>query len=397
MGGAIRHSYSGNEHHPMRRRIPIAGPWITEEEIREVADAAARGWYERAGYHVQRFEEAFAGYLGVRYAMAVPHCTSAIHLALAGLGICEGDEVIVPEITWIASAAPILYVGATPVFVDVDPTTWCLSPEAVRQAVTERTKAIIPVGLYGLIPDVIALREVANEHGLHIIEDAAQTIGSKFQERYAGTFGDVGVFSFHGTKTMTTGEGGMFVTNDSKLYERVQILRDHGRTKANFRNFYNTEVAFKYRMSSLQAAFGYAQLKRIDELVGRKRQLFGWYNARLKHIPGLQLNAEPPDFFNSYWMTTVVLDPGYRMTAQTVMAEFDKRDIDVRPVFHPLSSLPAFSSSCQAAHARKRNSAAYSVSPRGFNLPSAMCLSETEVDRVCSVLREILDGTGARR
>ena len=375
----------------MSERIPIAGPWVTEAEIKAVSEAAADGWYQRAGHYVQQFEEAFARYIGVRHAMAVPHCTSAIHLALVGLGIGEGDEVIVPEITWIATAAPTQYVGATPVFADIDETTWCLSADSVRACVTEKTKAIIPVGLYGLAPDMDALAEVASEHGLHIIEDAAQSIGSRYRGRLAGALGDVGVFSFHGTKTMTTGEGGMFVTDDTQLYERVQVLRDHGRTKTNFRNFYNTEVAFKYRMSSLQAAFGRAQLERIDELVERKRQLFAWYRERLEGVPGLVLNAEPEGHFNTYWMTTVILDEQYGLTSQELMTAFGEEDIDVRPFFHPLSALPAYSSTPQAEAAAIRNVVSYALSPRGINLPSAMSLTEAQVDRVCTLLRELLE------
>jgi len=375
----------------MSERIPIAGPWITDAEIQAASEAAANGWYERAGFYVQQFEEAFAEYLGIKHAMAVPHCTSAIHLALAGLGLGDGDEVIVPDITWIASAAPTQYVGAVPVFADIDETTWCISADSVRECVTERTKAIIPVGLYGLIPDMDALREVADEHGLRIIEDAAQTIGSSYRGRLAGTFGDVGVFSFHGTKTMTTGEGGMFVTDDTALYERVQVLRDHGRTKTNFRNFYNTEVAFKYRMSSLQAAFGRAQLARIDELVERKRQLFGWYRDRLQDVPGLQLNAEPEGHFSTYWMTTVILDPDYGLTSGDLMTAFSEEAIDVRPFFHPLSALPAYSDAPEAKAAAARNTVAYMLSPRGVNLPSAMSLTEAQVDRVCTLLTQILE------
>ncbi len=374
----------------MSERIPIAGPWITEKEVAYAAEAATDGWYERAGFYVQRFEEAFAKYLGIEHAIAVPHCTSAIHLSLAGLGIGPDDEVIVPDITWIASAAPTHYVGATPVFADIDETTWCISAESVRECITNRTKAIIPVGLYGLTPDMDALRDVAQEHGLRIIEDAAQTIGSKYKGQLAGTFGDAGVFSFHGTKTMTTGEGGMFVTDDDELYDRVQVLRDHGRTKANFRNFYNTEVAFKYRMSSLQAAFGFGQLERIDELVARKREIFGWYRDRLAEVPGLRLNAEPPDYFSTFWMTTVIVEADYGLTNQELMAAFAEHAIDTRPFFHPLSALPAFSDTPQAADATTRNTVAYALSPRGLNLPSAMRLTETQVDRVCSVLRKIL-------
>ena len=374
----------------MIERIPIAGPWVTDKEIRYVAEAAADGWYERAGFYPQRFEEAFAKYLGVRYAIAVPHCTSAIHLALAGLGIDSGDEVIVPEITWIASAAPVHYVGATPVFADIDETTWCISPDSIRECITSRTKAIIPVGLYGLTPDMSGVCEVANEYGLRIIEDAAQTLGSKFNDRFAGTFGDAGVFSFHGTKTLTTGEGGMLITNDDQLHERVQVLRDHGRTKANFRNFFNTEVAYKYRMSSLQAAFGIVQLERIEELLARKKEIFAWYSERLADIPGLRLNPEPRGFVNTYWMTTILLDEDHGLTSQDLMAAFAEQSIDVRPFFHPLSSLPAFRDTLQAKAAKSRNKTAYKLSPRGANLPSPMSLTEVQADRVCSVLQRIL-------
>lgn len=374
----------------MSERIPIAGPWITEKEIAYVTEAAAEGWYERAGFYAQRFEQAFAKYLGVKHAIAVPHCTSAIHLALASLGIGPGDEVIVPEITWIASAAPTHYVGATPVFADIDETTWCISADSVRKCITKRTKAIIPVGLYGLTPDMGSLRKVAQDHDLRIIEDAAQTIGSTYEGQLAGTFGDAGVFSFHGTKLMTTGEGGMFVTDDEQLHERAQVLRDHGRTRANFRNFYNTEVAFKYRMSGLQAALGFAQLERIEELIARKREIFGWYRDRLADVPGLRLNAEPDGFFSTFWMTTAVLDADYGLNNQELMAAFAEYTIDTRPFFHPLSALPAFSDTPEAAAAKERNKVAYDLSPRGLNLPSAMRLSESQVDRVCSAFREIL-------
>jgi perosamine synthetase len=372
----------------MSERIPVAGPWVTDKEVALVAQAAADGWYEQAGLYPQRFEEAFARYLGVRFATAVPHCTSAIHLALASLGIGPGDEVIVPEITWIASAAPICYVGAIPVFADVDASTWCMSVDSVRSCITERTKAIIPVGLYGLMPDMEALSSLAKEHGLHVIEDAAQTLGSRLNGRPAGTFGDIGVFSFHGTKLVTTGEGGMFVTDDERVYERAQVLRDHGRTKANFRNFYNTEIGFKYRMSSLQAAFGLAQLDRIEELISRKREIFGWYREILGTVPGFSLNVEPEGYFSTYWMTTLMLDQTHPMDTQHLMEAMGERGVDTRPFFHPLSSLPAFANSAQAATARARNLNAYRLSPKGINLPSAMRLTRTQVDRACGVLLE---------
>lgn len=372
-------------------RIPVAGPWVTDLEVRYAADAAANGWYTQAGTYVQRFEEAFARHVGVRHAIAVPHCTAALHLSLAALGVGPGDEVIVPELTWIATAAPITYVGATPVFADVERDSWCLSAASVEQCVTPRTKAILPVDLYGMFPDMASLRAIASRHGLAIIEDAAQAVGGRLDGQPAGSFGDLSAFSFHGTKTLTTGEGGMLVTDRTDAYERALVLRDHGRTKTNFRFFYNTEVAFKYRMSNLQAAFGLAQLERLPELVARKRQIFGWYAERLSGVEGLHLNVEPPGVFNTFWMVSVVVDPGYDTTNRTLMDVFDAQNIDTRPFFHPLSDLPAFSGTPESIKARSRNTVAYDLSPRGLNLPSAMTLTEPQVARVCEVLTYSLD------
>ena len=239
------------------QRIPVAGPWITDREIAYVADAAAHDWYEHAGRYPQRFERAFAEYVGVRYAVSVPHCTAAIHLSLVAFGVGPGDEVIVPDVTWIASAAPIKYVGAKPVFADIDPITWCLSAAAFERNITPRTKAVIPVALYGNMPDMDEVRAIARQHKLVVIEDAAEAFGSMYRGHRAGSMGDTGVFSFHGSKTLTTGEGGMLVTDREDICRRVLSLRDHGRPPGDT-GFLNEDVAFKYRMSSLQAALGSA-------------------------------------------------------------------------------------------------------------------------------------------
>jgi perosamine synthetase len=376
----------------MTTHIPIAGPWVSDLEVAYVAEAARNAWYEGAGAFVRRFEQSFADYVGVRHAIAVPHCTSALHLALLAVGIEKGDEVIVPECSWIGSAAPITYVGAQPVFADIDPTTWCISPESIERLVTTKTRAVIPVGLYGLPADMPAIRKIAEKFKIHLIEDAAQSLGGKCSGKMSGSAADIAAFSFQGTKTLTTGEGGMLVTDDEAIFERVQVLRDHGRTRANYKNFLNTEVAYKYRMGDLQAAFGLAQLERIDQLLEKKRTMFQWYRMRLADIAGLALNVEPPEFVNSYWMTTVVLDPSFRLTTADIRSRFDEYGIDVRPFFHPMSSLPAFAGYAKIGEAQERNKAAYSISPRAFNLPSALALSEAQVDRVCSLLKTFLGG-----
>lgn len=364
-------------------RIPVAGPWITAKEIEYVADAAATGWYGGANAYTDRFEKAFAAYVGTRFAVSLPSCTSAIHLSLLALGVGPGDEVVVPDVTWIASVAPVRYVGAAPVFADMDERTWCLTPEAFEACITPKTRAVIPVDLYGNVPDMDAIRAIAARHGIAVIEDAAEAVGATYKGRRAGSLGDVGVFSFHGTKTLTTGEGGMLVTDREDLFRRIHVLRDHGRHPGD-KSFTNAEVAYKYKMSGLQAALGLAQVERVGELIERKRQTFGWYRDRL---PEFELNAPGPDVESSYWMVTAIL-PGvekYRLIEQ-LAAE----GIDSRPFFNPLSSLAAFAGSPEAERARARNRVSYRIAPFGINLPSALCLDEPDVERVCHALRACL-------
>ena len=369
--------------------IPVAGPWITDKEVRLVTEAAAHAWYSRAGEYTRKFEEAFARYIGARHAVSLPSCTSAIHLSLLALGIGAGDEVAVPELTWIATAAPISYVRATPVFVDVDPKTWCMSAESLAASITPKTRAVIPVDLYGGMPDWDEILDVTERHGIPVVEDAAEALGSLYRGRKAGSFGVSGVFSFHGSKTLTTGEGGMLVTDDDAFHERVLFLRDHGRPPGD-RMFTNREVAYKYKMSDLQAALGLAQLERIDELVKRKREVFSWYASELGEADGLTLNSEPEGTLNSYWMTTLLWDPALGMEKGIFMDAMTERGIDTRPFFHPLSSLPAYHDHPESKRARTRNLSAYALSPFGVNLPSALRLTPDDTRFVCQSIKDIL-------
>jgi perosamine synthetase len=371
-------------------RIPIAGPWITQREIDYVAEAARNAWYSHANDYHERFEKTFAEYVGVRHAIALPSCTSAIHLSLLAFGVGPGDEVIVPDITWIASSAPINYVGATAVFADVDAKTWCLSADSFEDCITPRTKAVIPVDLYGNLPDTTAIRARAETHGIAIVEDAAEAIGSTQGGRRAGSFGDTGVFSFHGSKTLTTGEGGMLVTDRQDLRDHILVLRDHGRRPGD-RPFCNSEIAFKYKMSGLQAAFGLAQLERIGELLERKRQIFGWYRERLGGVRDLTLNHEEPGTWNTYWMVTAILDPRFGIMKEALAAALAAGGIDTRPFFYPLSSLPPYRNSAEGMKARDRNRVSYTLGPFGINLPSALNLREEQVERVCQTLCKLLD------
>jgi perosamine synthetase len=370
-------------------RILISGPSITQKEIDYVTDAVTNAWHANAGMYHPRFERAFADYVGRRFAVALPSGTSALHLGLAAVGVGPGDEVIVPEATWIASASPVDYLGGTVVFADIDEETWCLSAESFEACITPRTKAVVPVDLYGSMPDMDAILDLARRHNIAVIEDAAEALGSEYHGRRAGSFGEASAFSFHGSKTMTTGEGGMLVTDDEALEKRVRFLGDQGRNPGD-RFFYNAEVAYKYKMSSMQAALGLAQIERVEELIAKKRQIFAWYKERLAGIEGLQLNQEPPNTVNGYWMVTVVLDPKFGLQKKDVMQIMDEHNVDGRPFFFPLSALPAYEGRPQAAIARERNVVAYRLTPYGVNLPSGMGMTEETVDYVCNVLKEAL-------
>ncbi len=373
----------------MSKRIPVAGPWITEREVEYVADAAQNAWYDNAASYHNRFEALFAQTVGTRFAIALPHCTSAIHLALVALGVGPGDEVIVPECTWIATAAPVRYVGAEAVFADIDRVSWCLNADSVESCLTPKTKAVIAVDLYGGMPNYSQLQALCDQRGILLLEDAAQAVGAKFQGQPAGSFGRAATFSFHGSKTLTTGEGGMLCTDDSALRDRVLFLRDHGRDPGS-KLFLNSEVAFKYRMSATQAAMGLAQTERLAELVAKKRQIFSWYQQRLQGVPGLQLNSQLDGVENAYWMSTVVVDRTYGLDKVTLMGKLSEAGIDTRPFFTPLSAQQAYSGTAESTRASSQNRVAYAVSQTGINLPSALCLTEDQVDHVCGALRKIL-------
>lgn len=369
-------------------RIPVAGPSVTQLEIDYVTDAVSNCWYGNANKYHDLFERAFADYVGVQHAVALPSCTSAIHLALAALGIGPGDEVIVPDVTWIASAAPITYVGATTVFADIEETTWCLSPRSFEACITERTKAVIPVDLYGNMPRMDEILSIARQHQIAVIEDSAEAFGSRLGNSQAGSLGDCGVFSFHGSKTITTGEGGMLVTDNTELYRRVMVLRDHGRDPGDV-NFFNKEVAFKYKMSSMQAALGLAQVERANEIVAKKKQIYQWYAEALAGTANISLNPSIPNADPCYWMTTLIFDRCLALTKEMAQSLLAKDGIDTRPFFHPLSSIPAYEGHDQARAARSRNAVSYDVSSRGINLPSHLRLTQADVARVAAAIMKL--------
>jgi perosamine synthetase len=369
--------------------IPIAGPWITAKEVEYVTKAASDGWYSNATKYQTEFEQAFAAHTGRRYAISLPSCTSGLHLALLALGIGPGDEVVVPDVTWIASSAPVSYVGATPVFADIDRLSWCLTAASIEAVLTPRTRAVIAVDLYGNMPDLDPILQLCRDRNVAVIEDAAEAVGATYKRNPAGSFGTFSAFSFHGSKTLTTGEGGMLLLDDDALYKQCLTLRDHGRTPGDTM-FWNHTIGHKYRMSSMQAALGTVQLQRLRELIERKRAVFGWYQRALGNAPGLVLNGEAAEVFNVYWMVTAVIDPQLGWTKEKLVPALRNQNVDCRPFFYPLSMLPAYTGSAHASAARERNAVSYAIAPYGVNLPSALSLDQEQVEFVAKTLQDLI-------
>lgn len=366
-----------------KERIYYTKPSITEKEVGYATDAARNGWGDRCYEYITRFEEAFRAYLGVEYTIATSSCTGALHMGFAALGIGPGDEVIMADTNWIATAAPIVHLGAKPVFVDILPDSWCIDPELAEAAITPRTKAIIAVHLYGNLCDMDRLLAVGKRHDIPVIEDAAEAIGSVYHGKRAGSMGKFGAFSFHGTKPLTTGEGGMFVTNDAYLYNTVLTFSNHGRVRGQTKQFWPDVVGFKYKMSNIQAAIGCAQLERIEEIIKRKREILRYYRDCLESLPGVKVNPEPPGTVNGAWMPTAVFDANTGVTREKLQEAFAAENIDARVFFWPLSGLPMFDDQLQ-------NRLAWDIPGRAINLPSYHDLLDREMKRVCDVVTSFL-------
>ncbi|PKK89723.1 MAG: glutamine--scyllo-inositol aminotransferase [Candidatus Wallbacteria bacterium HGW-Wallbacteria-1] len=366
-----------------QNRILYTKPSITTREIEYATDAAANGWGEKCYEYLKCFEKLFKNYLGVKYCIATSSCTGALHMGLAALGIGSGDEVIMADTNWIATAAPVVHLGARPVFVDILPDSWCLDPKKVEQAVTPQTKAIIAVHLYGNLCDMKSLLSIGEKYGVPVIEDAAEAIGSIFNGNRAGSMGLFGTFSFHGTKTITTGEGGMFVTDNDKMYDRVMALSNHGRIAGQDKQFWPEMIGYKYKMSNIQAAIGCAQMERIEELTLRKRSILAEYRARLLNVSGLIMNPEPYGTVNGAWMPTVVFDSKTGVSRESLQKAFAEENIDARVFFWPLSSLPMFKD-------EPDNFFSYCIPGRAMNLPSYHDMRVSDIDRVCGVIHGVL-------
>jgi len=360
--------------------IPVFAPWLSENVRRYVLDCVDSGWISSLGQYVGRFERDFAAFCEASHAVATSNGTTALHLCLAALDIGPGDEVLVPDLTFVSTANVVRFTGATPVLVDSEPRTWNMDPVDARRKITPRTRAIIPVHLYGHPVDLDPLVALAAEHGLDIVEDAAEAHGARYKGRRVGALGRIGAFSFYGNKILTTGEGGMVVTNDAKLAERASFLRDHAMDP--HRRYYHPEIGFNYRMTNIQAAIGCAQLEQVDAILARRKVIADAYETGLAGIPGLTPPPAEPWAESVHWMYSVLVEPEFQTSRDAVIAGLRARGVDSRPFFVPLHQMPPYRLDAPFP-------VSTSLSERGINLPSGTGLSLEEIATVCAALRAL--------
>ncbi|HEY4168801.1 MAG TPA: DegT/DnrJ/EryC1/StrS family aminotransferase [Reyranella sp.] len=360
--------------------VQIARPDMSHREFRAVLDAFLSSWISSKGPYVEKFEEGFARFAGARHGIAVSNGTVALHLALAALGIGPGDEVIVPDLTFAATINAVLYCGATPVIVDVDERTWCLSLATVEAAFTSRTRAIIPVHLYGRPAEMGPICAFAARHGIAVVEDCAEAPGARYAGRPVGQFGDISCFSFYANKIITTGEGGMCITSSPELASELRLLRDHGMSPG--RAYWHDRIGFNYRLTNIQASIGHAQLDRASETLQRNHEIAEAYRAALHGIPGVRFPPEMDDLCAPVvWLTSVMV-PAERRDA--LMAAALRANIETRPFFHSLSTLPPYQ--LYAQHCPN----SLELSATGVNLPTSRAVDTGAIDRVAEVFRNVL-------
>ncbi len=362
------------------RRISVASPVLTGNELAYVTDCIKTNWISSQGKYVRQFEEMFTAYHRGNKSLAVSNGTVALHLALEALGVGIGDEVIVPDLTFAASVNAILYTGATPVLVDIDPYTWNIDVDKAVKAVTTRTKAIMPVHLYGHPCDMDKIDALAKKHNLLIVEDCAEALGSYYKDQPVGMFGDASTFSFFGNKTITTGEGGMIVFKDADVAEKAAMLRDHGMQKN--RRYWHAAVGYNYRLTNLQAAIGVAQFERLDEFVSAKRKIAKTYNETLGSFPYFQIPAEKLGTTNSYWLYTCMVRPNSPFTRDDLINYLNQHGIETRPVFFPMHIMPPYINFGQASTLQT----SLNVSKCGISLPTSVSLTEIELTYICKTI-----------
>ncbi|MEM7131115.1 MAG: DegT/DnrJ/EryC1/StrS family aminotransferase [Chloroflexota bacterium] len=359
--------------------LPVYEPLLGGNEEAYVMDAVRSGWISYLGDYCTRLEEDFATFCQVDHALPTCNGTVSLHLILHALNITSGDEVIVPALTFVATANAVVYTGATPVLADVDPTTWTINPEEIKRLITPRTKAIIPVHLYGHPAPMTEIHEIAERHQLYVIEDAAQSHGATYRGKRTGGLGHISSFSMMANKIVTTGEGGMVTTDDEELMNRCRRLRDHAMDLE--KRYWHDEVGFNYRMTNLQAAIGVAQLEQASYFIQRKREIAQLYDLRLGHLPGLQTPVELPHCTNVYWMVSLLVQEQFPLSRDELIMALRERNIDSRPFFHSLDTLPPYLTSEPCPISLR-------LGQQGINLPSSPKLTDEEVLYICDTILE---------
>jgi len=360
---------------------PVASPFMMGNELSYIVECIETNWISSQGRFIEHFERQFAHFCGAEYGVAVSNGTTALHLALIGLGVGEGDEVIVPDLTFAATINAVLHAKATPVLVDVELDSWCIAPHCIAKALTPSTKAIIPVHLYGQPANMTEVCQLAKKFGLFVIEDCAEALGATINGRRVGGLGHVGCFSFFGNKIITTGEGGMCITSNAALYEKMKCLRDHGMSKQ--KKYWHEVVGYNYRMTNLQAAIGVAQLEEIDNILKRRNEIRDVYH---KYFSPLSLLKEQPVLKGRVavtWLVSFLLDAN--VDRDLLIQKADERGVDIRPFFYPLSDMPLYEAYCPSYTPR-----AHDLSQKGINLPTSLGLSNFEYRRIVDIIMKLL-------
>ncbi len=368
--------------------IPVAAPMLAGNEKKYVLDCLESNWISSRGAYIEKFETAFAEFCGVRHAKSCTNGTTALHLSLIALGVGAGDEVIVPTLTFVATANAVKYCGASPVFIDAELRTWNMDPALIEAKITPRTKGIIVVHLYGHPVDMDRIMDIARRHSLFVLEDAAEAHGASYKGQVVGSIGDMGTFSFFGNKVLSTGEGGMVVTNNEELARTVHLFKEQGMDQD--RRYWYPVIGYNYRMTNIAAAIGLAQVEMAEWHVWRRRQVAGWYREHLDHVPGLLMQVEEEWARHVYQFFTVSLAPDLPVTREEVIAHLQRHGIEGRPVVHPMHTLPPYSDPAFAGEFP----VAEQIASRGINLPTWAGLTRENVRLISKTLLEAIGADG---
>ncbi len=372
-------------------KVTSAGPSITQKEIDLVNEAVRYGWHDKRNFFIDQFAEEFADFVGRRYCLPTAHCTDAIHLALICSGISPDDEVIVPDLTWVASAAPICHLGAKPVFADVDEVSWCISTDSLLANISSKTKAVVVVDLLGNLPNWSRIKSVCAEHNIRIIEDAAESLGGSYLGKPAGSFGDISVFSFSATKLIMSQQGGALCTDDEEIYLRAKSLAHHGINEAVTGKYYwSQHLGHNYLWTNIQAALALAQLQRVDELLEYKQWLYEIYSKALFNSDRISIAGVYPRVSHSRWINGIIFDDKVEYSKEKICELVAKKNIDLRPMFYPLSSMPTFRGYVDHQKQHLDNPVSYWCSQKGVCLPNGYNITEEAANYVCDAIIDVV-------